>query len=101
MIYKEQRYKLLIDDYINRPILPAPFIILSFISRITLVMFELCEKKLSKKYKKVKDYADLEKGSSKFAFEDKKNLKENEPQLAEWSRKMASSFFSEYIKKWK
>ena len=41
-IWAFQRYNELIHEYIDRPILPAPFIILSFIYKIILELIRLC-----------------------------------------------------------
>lgn len=99
MINKEQRYKLLIIDFIKRPVLPAPFIILTFIGRIISTIFEFCTNKLIQKFKKPKDSKDVEKGSDKTLPKKKEENREDE--FAKWSKKMVSSFFSENIKKWK
>jgi hypothetical protein len=40
-IWASQRYKVLIDEYIDRPVLPPPFIIISYLFRILFKIISL------------------------------------------------------------
>ena len=105
LIYKYQSYKFLIDDYIDRPILPPPFIIISFTFSIIIKLIEFCKKK-SPSNNKI-DPENIERYSRKVrASENKKRyyiLVKREgidEDFKNWYREMTSGFFPEYIKKW-
>jgi hypothetical protein len=101
-IWASQRYKELIDEYIDRPILPPPFHLLSFILNGFIGLIERIKNRNRKTHPSSEPvqsnfFSKLFKPSKqKYS---KKNDGERE-ELIEWYENMAQEFFCQYSEKW-
>ena len=108
-IWASQRYKVLIDEYIDRSILPPPFHLLSFILNSFLRLIESIQNQ--KRGRKTDPQNDTSYEESKTSFCKKliTPLKQkyskiekdiDRKQLVDWYENMAQEFFCQHLEKW-
>lgn len=102
-IWASQRYKELIDEYIDRPILPPPFHLLSFIFNGFIGLIEYIQNRNRKTHpssEQVKSnfFSQLLKQSNQ-KYSKIRNYSERE-ELIEWYENMAQEFFCQYSENW-
>lgn len=98
-IWASQRYKQLIDEYIDRPILPPPFILLTFVYKIILKCIEL----VYNRYKRNHQPNSTKSTCIKLIFDTKpkyKKITTDREELIDWYENMAQEFFCQYTEKW-
>ena len=100
-IWASQRYKELIDEYIDRPILPPPLHLLSFIFNGFIALIEFIKNRKthpSSEQVKPNFFSKLLK-PSKQKYSQIKNDSDRK-ELIEWYENMAQEFFCQYSENW-